>query len=240
MFSTVRDVALLVTSLRHQQIGFITRLTLPEQRRLCKVLRLEMLPTGGDVYKEGSHGDSLYIILHGTASATTRQGGGGGHRRAQLLMGGHESEEDSEDEDDGMAALLGGARSPRAGDVSPCGSAAGSVSARGSAQTSGMSPSAMISGSGAAAGGARPQSAAPADRKLGDLVPGRHFGELALLKPGSQRTSTVVMREPSLLLRLNFVDWTTALKLGAAEQAALEAHLTRLRQCPIFQGAIFH
>ena len=203
---TQRDVSVLVSMARHQQIGFITKLTGPEQRRTCAVLRLLVVPAGHRVYTEGSAADAMYIIMHGAATATTRQGGGGNSRMAQLLLGQAESEEDSDEEEQNPGLS----------------SAAFSAGAHGSA---------------AAAGSRVPVPAVleTEERKLGDLEGGQHFGELALLKPGSVRTATVVAREPLILLQVNQVDFSSAMKLDDEEQAELKAQLSRLRQCPVFQ-----
>jgi CRP-like cAMP-binding protein len=232
---TQRDVSALVSMARHQQIGFITRLTGPEQRRLCAVLKLEVLPSGHELYKEGDAATAMHIILYGAVTATTRQGGGGNQRRVQLLMGHADSEEESggeEDDADG-ALLVSEKEDARAGGVlTPRDSA--SISARGSASaTTQARPSA------AAASGLRPQGTAAIEteeRRLGDLGVGQHFGELALLKPGSVRTATVVVREPSVLLQVKQAEFAEAMRLGQEDQVELQAQLTRLRNCPIFQG----
>lgn len=209
-----RDVSAIVTMARHQQIGFVTKLTGPEQRRICAVLRLQVVPTGHELYCEGSAADAMYIILHGAATATTQQGGGGPNRIAQLRMQQAESEEDSDDEDRNtskgvLASQNADTRderlSPRESDV----------------PTELLPPTAVLIRS--------------EERKLGDYCNGQHFGELALLKPGSTRTATVVIREPSILLRLNQADFASAMRVEDEEQARVETAISRLRKCPIFQ-----
>lgn len=228
------DVSALVSMARHQQIGFINKLTGPEQRRVCAVLTMCILPVGHNVYVEGSTADATYIILHGAVTATTQQGGGGGRRRAQLLVGHAESEEDSDDDENNAdreilvhedAGVRCGGLSPRESAVSPRASGATAASTR-------------EHGSDTALGRVQRKSAAPietAERRVGDFCVGQHFGELALLKPGSKRTATVVVREPSVLLQVKQPDFASAMQLRDEERVELEAQLVRLRQCPIFQ-----
>ena len=257
------EISSLMQMARRQEIGFVTRLTTAEQRRLCRVLRVVLLPTGKQVYAEGDRADNLYIVWHGAATATTQYGGGGTKRRAQLLLDNAESEEESDwsaDEDDGEpngeddggdgqkggedgggGEHLGRHRFKTA--VSAVSATVATRSVAGHLRNTQTDEVCAHCGKTGHTKAFCPRLKAEAvrrgsERRLGELGVGQHFGELALVRPGSVRTATVVARCPTALLVLSYEDFCDTLKLGHEDEelAELETQLSRLTSCPIFHG----